>query len=459
MSKITSVTETPIKLAILGGGVAGITLASELSQYSIFDIDIIEKSSVLGGLHRNVKINNLNYDIGLFHFNNSYGLFELYPEIVDLYVPVNSKQLRNSLTPRGNIDQYPMSIEGYIEDYGLLKFFYSCVEIIVSKIIYFKRDTLPSWIKYYIGNGIYQNSGLKTYIERLYETCDENIDIEFAKKRLSAVKRVGSLRRILSKILTLKNVENLFKNDNSNFFEGPKLKVLVRPPEGFGKIYNNIIKNILISRKVSLYTDCQVKAIKLLDKGFEIEFPDNRKNSYDNLISTIPLEALSFTIGKSLDFQIEYRALYSLFYRFNGKLGYDAAVLNNFTKEGAWKRIITFSKYYGTYEGDDYFVVEITVKNNGDIDKTQLRENFESHVKRFGLFQGKLKYQGDILINNAYPCYSSDLIDKVALTKKSFQELGIDLLGRQGEFDYISANDAVEKAKKLADKIKGKYGI
>ncbi len=459
MSKVKDTTKTPIRVAILGGGVAGITLASELSKYSIFDIDIIEKSSVLGGLHRNVNIGNLNYDIGLFLFSSNYGLFEFYPEIVDLYVPVNCKLLRSSLTSRGNIDRYPMSVEGYIEDYGLLKFFYACVEIIVSKILYCKRNTLSSWIKYYIGNSIYQDSGLKTYIERLYGTSDENVDIEFATKRLSAIKRVGSLRAILSKIIKLKNPEYLFKNDNLNSLEGSVSKTLVRPQEGFGKIYNDIIRNILISRGVSVLTDCQLKAIRLLDKGFEIEFPDNRRNLYDKLISTIPLEAISFLIGKPLDFPIEYRALCSFFYRFNGDLGYDAAVLNNFTEEGAWKRIITFSKYYGTYEGDDYFVVEITVENSDNIDKIQLRENFESHVKRFGLFQGKLKYQGDIIIKNAYPCYSRDLVDKVATAKHFFKELGIDLLGRQGEFDYISANDAIVNAKELAEKIKANYGI
>lgn len=459
MNQIESVTKTPIKLAILGGGVAGITLASELSKYSVFDIDILEKSSVLGGLHQNININNLNYDIGLFLFSNSYGLFEFYPEIADFYVPVNSQQLRSSLTPKGNIDKYPMSIEGYIEDYGLLKFFYACVEIIASKIIYYKRNTLSSWIKYYIGNSIYKDSGLKAYIERLYGTTDENIDIEFAKKRLSAVKRVGSLRTVLSRIFTLKNVENLFKNDKSNSLQGSTFKTLVRPQEGFGKIYNDIIKNSLRSREVLVYTNCQLKNIKILDKGFEIEFSDNRKKIYDNLISTIPLEALSLAIGKPLDFQIEYRALCSLFYRFNGNLGYKNAVLNNFTKEGAWKRIITFSKYYGKYEGDDYFAVEITVENNKSINKEQLREKFESHIKSLGLFQGELKYQGDIVIKNAYPCYTRDLVNKVATTKNYFKELGIDLLGRQGEFDYISANDAIVNAKKLADKIQAKYGI
>ena len=459
MSKVKSATKTPVRVAILGGGVAGITIASELSKYSMFDIDIIEKSSVLGGLHRSVNIGNLNYDIGAFLFSRDYGLFDFYPDITDLYVPVNCKQLENRLTPKGNIDKYPMTIEAYIEDYGLLNFFYTCVEIIASKILYYKRDTLLSWIKYYIGNNLYHKSGLKNYIERLYGTSDENIDIQFATRRMSAVKRVCSLRAILSKIIKLKKPGYLFKDDNLHALTDSVYQPLVRPKEGFGKIYNEIIRDILISRGVSVLTDCQIKAIRPLHKGFEIKFSDNHINIYDKLISTIPLETISFLLGKQLDFPIEYRVLCSLFYRFNGQLGYDSAILSNFTEEAAWKRIITFSKYYGMYEGDHYFAVEIPVENNNTIDKIQLRENFESHIKHFGLLQGELKYQGDIIIQNAYPVYSRAIVDKIATAKHSLKEFGIDLVGRQGEFDYISAGKSIANAKELAEKIKANYGI
>ncbi|MCA2694645.1 MULTISPECIES: NAD(P)-binding protein [unclassified Microcystis] len=459
MNKVNIETKTPIRVAILGGGVAGITIASELSKYSMFDIDIIEKSSVLGGLHRSVDIGNLNYDIGAFLFTRDYGLFDFYPDIIDLYVPVNCKQVNSRLTPKGNIDKYPISIEGYIEDYGLLNFFSTCVEIIASKILYYKKDTLSSWIKYYVGNNLYNKSGLKNYIERLYGVSDENIDLQFATKRMSTIQQVCSLKSILSKIIKLKKPGYLLKNDNLNAFSNSVYQPLARPKEGFGKIYNEIIRDTLISSGVSVLTDCQVKAIRPLDKGFEIKFPDNSIKIYDKLISTIPLETIALLLGKQLDFPIEYRALFSLFYCFNGQLGYDAPILSNFTEEAAWKRIITFSKYYGTYEGGDYFCVEVPVENSNTIDKIQLREDFESHVKHFGLFQGELKYQGDIIIQNAYPVYSRAIVDKIASAKHSFKELGIDVVGRQGEFDYISAGESIANAKKLAEKIKANYGI
>lgn len=54
---------------------------------------------------------------------------------------------------------------------------------------------------------------------------------------------------------------------------------------------------------------------------------------------------------------------------------------------------------------------------------------------------------------------SGHLVERVAIAKKVFRKLGIDLVGRQGEFDYISANDAIINAKKLAEKIKANYGI
>ncbi|WP_026102458.1 FAD/NAD(P)-binding protein [Pleurocapsa sp. PCC 7319] len=53
----------------MGGGVTGITLARELSKSPFLEIDLIEKSSALGGFHRNFIIDDLQYDIGTFTFH------------------------------------------------------------------------------------------------------------------------------------------------------------------------------------------------------------------------------------------------------------------------------------------------------------------------------------------------------------------------------------------------------
>ncbi|MEQ9623689.1 NAD(P)-binding protein [Coleofasciculus chthonoplastes] len=433
------------KIAILGGGVTGVVLAGELSTSPLFEVDLIEKAPVLGGLHRNFTIDNLNYDIGAFVFPVDHSLFKTFPRIKDLCLQIKNQM--GSLTPRGTIDKYPCTINGYIRDHGLVNFSYACLDLAYCKFRYWQRDNIPAFIKYYIGKNVYEKSGLKSYIEILYGIRDEEIDIEFATKRLGEVEKAASLKAIIYKLL---------QSRNTALVEPPTLKeVVVRPTEGFHSMYE-VANDVLLSQGVNIFTNCEMKAITRRGEGFEIEFLDSKKY-YDRVISTIPIATISRLIGKPLEKDLEYRKLLSMFYRFNGDLGYSDNILHNFTTQGSWKRITTFSKYYGTYEGDDYFVVEITLEKDTQPDISKQQQDFENHVQSRGLFKGELKYQGSLVIPNAYPVYRRDRLHEVIKAKQGLREWGLDLAGRQGEFDYITSYDAAANARNLADKIKADY--
>ncbi len=437
--------ENKKKIAILGGGVTGVVLAGELSTSPSFEVELIEKAPVLGGLHRNFTTDNLNYDIGAFVLPIDHSLFTTFPSLKDLCLQIKNRM--GSLTPGGSVDKYPCTLKGYIQDNGLVNFVYACLDLAYCKLRYWNQESVPAFVKYYIGTNVYQKSGLKSYIERLYGIKDEEIDLEFATKRLGEIGKAASLRAIASK---------LFQGGNTALVEPPTMKeVVVRPPEGFQKIYE-AAKEVLLSQGVKVSTNCEMKAITREGDGFEIEFSEG-KRYYDRVVSTIPIAAISRLIGKPLEKDLEYRKLLSLFYRFNGELGYGDNILHNFTTQEAWKRITTFSKYYGTHEGDDYFVVEITLDKDTQPDISQQQEDFESHVQSLGLFKGKLKYQGSLVIPNAYPVYRRDRLNEVIEAKQSLQEWGLDLAGRQGDFDYISSYDAAANARSLAEKIRADY--
>ncbi len=46
---------------------------------------------------------------------------------------------------------------------------------------------------------LFQKTGLKNDIERLYQVSDQEIDIQFANKRLACIANVGSLRNIVQR--------------------------------------------------------------------------------------------------------------------------------------------------------------------------------------------------------------------------------------------------------------------
>jgi protoporphyrinogen oxidase len=412
-------------------------------------VELIENSTALGGFHRNVEINGLNYDIGAFIFDRSHNLFKSFPSIVKLYQSINNRF--GSVTAKGSLDSYPCTLNGYVRDNGLLGFLSTCIEIPFSKFLYWRRNTVPAFVKYYIGNHAYQKTGLKNYIERLYQVEDQDIDIQFAHKRLDCIQSTGSLRKIASK---------KFQGKISVLAPPVATSALVRPKEGFSKIYSEL-QQLLLADGVNVGLEREVKSIKKVVKNqqqkFEIEFADQTTKIYDGVVSTIPIPVISRLIGQPLQKKLKTVTLLTLFYRFQGDLNYDYNVLHNFTDEGAWKKITTFSHYYGKQEGDDYFSVEITLDQDASPDIDQQQQEFEEHVQGLGLFAGELKLQGSKLTPNAYPVYLNDNVDEIIVAKNQLKDWGLFLAGRQGEFDYLNSSDAAGNAVKIANQIKSHY--
>ena len=437
-----------IKIAILGGGVTGVTLARELAKSSSFEIDLIEKAPSLGGFHRNFEVGDLKYDIGAFTFHEGHNLFKAFPGIGDLYQPIDNNF--GSVVGKNHLDSYPCSLKGYIKHHGLGNAIATCWEMPFSKLLYRRRDNIPSFVQYYIGKRAYHKTGLKNYIERLYQVVDKDIDIQFANKRLSCIKNTGSLRKMLQKRL----------KGQKNFLEPSVMKsVYVRPKEGFSKVYSSLHERLAVNG-VLVKLNSQLTSIRKITTGtkpqFEIEM-QGEKNVYDEVISTIPIPVVSQLIGQPLKRGFDSISLLTLFYRFNGDTKHNFNVLHNFTLDGAWKKITTFSQYYGKHEGDDYFSVEITLDQNTKPDVTQLQKQFEAHVQSLGLYVGEFKLQGSLVTKNAYPVYLRENVDEVLRVKNHLKSWGLRLAGRQGEFDYLNSSDASANAVKIAKSIKQNY--
>jgi protoporphyrinogen oxidase len=437
------------KIAILGGGITGVTMANELAKDPQLEVEVIENSHALGGFHRNIEIDGLNYDIGAFTFHQDHNLFRSFPSIVKLYKSIANNF--GSVTDKGSLDSYPCTLNGYTKDNGLLAFLRTCIEIPFSKLYYWRKNTVPAYVKYYIGGNAYRKTGLKNYIERLYKVSDDDIDLQFAHKRLGCIQSTGSLRNIIAKKIEGK----------ADILTSPVLRsALVRPKEGFTKIYSEL-HQLLLAKGVDVSLNREVKSIKKPIKDqkqkFEIEFADSTTKTYDGVVSTIPIPVISRLIGKPLQKKLESITLLTLFYRFKGNLNHDHNVLHNFTSEGAWKKITTFSHYYGKHEGDDYFSVEITLDQDASPDVAQQQQQFEEHVRSLGLFEGELKLRGSKVTPNAYPVYLVDNVDEIIMAKNQLKDWGLFLAGRQGEFDYLNSSDAAGNAVNIANQIKNHY--
>jgi protoporphyrinogen oxidase len=430
------------RVAILGGGPAGVVLANELATGGRFEVDLIEREDRLGGLHRSVALGGLVYDIGSFAFETGHEFLRAFPRLYELFVRVTYR--RRSLTPSNRVDIYPLSLRGYLRDHGVGGLASAVAQLLTAKMRHRRRDSVSAFARYYLGDAIYVRSGLRDYIERFYALPEGQIDPEFARQRLFILQESCSLRRAAAGAL-LRLVGRRTRREDWRSWSA-----WVRPPGGFDVAYA-AIREELEGKNVSIQTGRKIRSIARDGRRFVVDFGDATA-PYDRVVSTIPVAAALAYIGQPLapSEAPEYRKLASLFYRFRGDLGHDSAVLYNFTSSGLWKRLTTFSNVYGTPDGSHHFAVECTTNEAGDGTLAGLVGDFERHVAGLGLFRGELDFQGGVITDHAYPVFRRGSYARAVEARGRLNAWGIDTVGRQGRFEYTSASTTAVRARSFA---------
>lgn len=428
----------PARVAILGGGIAGVAAAAELTRRGSVRVEIFEKEARLGGLQHSLPIGGVEYDIGAFFFDRRHQVFELFPTVKQMFTPIALAQ--RVLTPTGELDSYPPTLGAYVRDQGRLELLLSALSLAGGKIRHRRRDTLASFVRYYLGERLYQRSGLRNYIERLYGIDEKDIDLEFAVQRMAFLAEVCSLRRLVPRL-----AGRLWRRPVA------RKEVLVRPRAGFAVVYDAIGRE-LSAHGVEVHLSCRIGSIKRRDRGFTIESSVGVQH-YDRVISTIPVGATSRLVGLPVESGFEYMKLISLFYRFRGEAGHDGGVLFNFTYDGNWKRVVALSRFYGPDRGDDYFVVEVTAREADTEAVAAADRAFREHAQRHGLYRGALELVGAHVTDHAYPIYLRQHAATVRESRSRLERWGIDLIGRQGRFDYLSSEAAAASARAFAQSV------
>lgn len=421
---------------------AGVVAAGELARLPGVRVDLYEKGLQLGGLQHSVVLHDAAFDIGAFIFTDDHELFEVFPDLRALFLRVRPKH--RSLTPAGALDDYPSTVRGFIRDHGLSIFALGLASLLAGKVRYRRRDTLPALVRYYLGDVLYERTGFRGYIERLYGLPDHEIDIEFAVRRLFFLEDVCSLRRRGARA-----VRRVLRRGAASF-DAPD--VLVRPEAGFTPVYE-AVHAALVQRGVAVHLGSAPLAIQRHGtKEFELILPDSVR-VYDRVVSTLPVAVTARLIGEPLGADLAYMRLISLFYRIDGPSAYDAAVVCNLTTSGRWKRLVDFTALYGKGGASHFVTVEVTSRDASAEAASDADRDFRQHARANGLYHGEIEYLGAHVTEHAYPVYRVSDTGRVHEARARLTAWGIDLLGRQGRFEYSTSALVAAQARILASKI------
>jgi protoporphyrinogen oxidase len=423
----------PAKVAVLGGGAAGVVAADTLARRGA-RVDLFERNTILGGLHRSVEADGDVFDIGAFFFVYNHALIETFPVTRPLLVEVNHSAV--SITPSHSLDGYPCTPRGYMRDHGVAHSLAAFGDLLWSRLRYRHADTVPEYSMHALGRAVYRNAGLKSYLERFYGASDWDIDLDVVRPRLSVLNQYARLGRILRLGLIGKRP--------------PLQPHFARPRAGFPAFYDAMAESLAASG-VNVRRGVTLTSIRRAGNRFDLAW-DNEGGAYDHVLSTIPPPLALRLLGEDPGADVPQMSLLSLFYR--SRLRIPGNVIYNFTRDARWKRFTVFSRLYGrSVPDEDYFTVEVTGIGAMTPHVDELAADFERHTSSLDLFETPLRRVGHAATERAYPAALRGQRAAIEAQRARVAAHGLHLVGRQGNNAYLSSHDVALAAKELASKI------
>ena len=418
----------PLPVVILGAGVSGLVAADILASAGN-EVVVLEPYDRLGGNQRSRTIGEYTFDIGAFVFVAGSPFFRRFPATEALCVPARIRVMR--ITPQGRISEYPYSVADDLLRRGPLEIVRSFLSLCRGRLASSKLDSAASFARHHLGDRLFTQSGLRAYIQRLCGVPAEEVEYGFAEKRMAWIARTLSLSALTARL-------------------GPRPKTaappanLVRPREGFEALFAPVATH-LAERGVSIRLNCGIEGIAATGAGFRVTTSQGAVAA-SRVISSIPLKITAEAVGIAAVDGVDSLPLLTLYVACEGDLGFGAEVLYNFSDEGSWKRLTVHSRIYGKVEGRHYLSVEAPLAARSGEAGAEFAA-FLAFMRRHGLLRGAAELLGHDITGYAYPIYARGSIAASEALLDRVEATGVEMLGRQGRFDYIPT---VTRATQLA---------
>jgi hypothetical protein len=402
---------------VLGAGISGLVSASVLTGQGLNRVAVVDEYEHIGGNHIDCSYGDYTFDIGSFIFQDDSPLLKHFPELLRRYVPIIVRI--GKISPRAKVTSYPISFRDDVVVAGPVEWGRMFASVAFARLFQRRTTNAKEFARYWVGARFLRNSGLEHYLERFFSVPAEEVDIEFARKRMRWISENASLRALSMRLLKRSRP--------------PHNQQLARPREGFSCLYQAAVQR-LEGCGVSFLLGAEMHSLERNETGFVLKLND-REIRAKRVVSTIPLRRAQSLCGFVEDKALNTVTLISLFYSFAGDRGFDQSILYNFSLQGAWKRLTVFSDFYQKANGREFFTVEVIASQVGDSIEAADRD-FRRHVEESGLFVGDLRLEGSRKVGNAYPVYTKQSEKRAEEVIGALKALGIESFGRQGGFDY-----------------------
>ncbi|WXG44774.1 MAG: FAD-dependent oxidoreductase [Promethearchaeati archaeon SRVP18_Atabeyarchaeia-1] len=431
-----------MKVAILGGGLTGLTLAC-LLQLKGIDFTVLEKENECGGLMRSLIEDGLTFDYGGSHI-----LFSKDKEALDFLV---NPLMENRVTNRRNTkvlykDRYvKYPFENGLSDLPTEENFeclYGFIQTLVKreKGELEKPENLRDWFYYTFGKGIAEKY-MVPYNEKIWKYPTERISLEWVER------------------IPHPPIEDIVKSSLGIQTEGYVHQLNFQYPVVGG--IQAVIAAIEVKVKDNILRQFSVKKVRKEGRKWIVS-DDKGEVEFDKIISTIPIHDLMNALkngGRKIPSEAQ-SAVDSLKYNslLTVMIGVDKPKLNNLSwlyvpGQDALTHRVSFPSNFSpkaSPEGKSSVMAEITCNYGEEIWRRKDEDLVDATISDLH----KLK-----IINKEAVCFAKlkrskyayvisdlDFQRNMGTVERFARKTGIDLVGRFSEFRYMNMDACVRRA-------------
>jgi protoporphyrinogen oxidase len=274
-----------MKIAVIGGGPAGLTAAYQLSKElgnSVASLDVYEAGSMVGGMSRSIRLWDQTVDLGPHRFfSKDRKINSLWLEVVEDDFDIVQRNTR--IFYNKTFFDYPIRAFNALKGLGIWEATLCMLSYLRQKIAPVRdTSTFEGWVTRRFGSRLYRIF-FKTYSEKLWGIKCTELDSDFAAQRIKK----------LSLFEAVKNALAVRKNNS----HATLVDQFAYPVNGTGSVYKKMMDKI-IARGGKVYLETPVeRVITEGDRVRAIRLETGQEVVYDHVISTMPLTLLAGRLG------------------------------------------------------------------------------------------------------------------------------------------------------------------
>jgi len=444
-----------MRVAVIGGGPAGMTAAYEISKQlgtKVRTLDLYEKSDRVGGLSKSIDLWEQRVDLGPHRFfSHDKDINALWLEVVGQNYDLVNRQTRIYYKKR--FFDYPIKAFNALSGLGIFEAA-RCLFSYLLERIHPTRDTstFDGWVTSRFGKRLY-TIFFKTYSEKLWGIPCTDLDSDFAAQR---IKKLSLFEAIKNALFSGKGNKHATLVDQFAY-----------PTHGTGAVYESM-QSQLEARGGKVHVNTGVeKVITSGGKARSIQLEKGEVIEYDHIISTMPISLLVERLPEvprpvlELSKKLTFRNTILVYLRVDRTDLFSDQWLYVHEPSVEVGRVTNFRNWLPSIYGDSdssilcleywcYFEDPIWKK-----DQEELVNSAREEIERTGLVRENEVKEGHVVrLPRCYPVYFSGY-GKVLKPVEEFLSSveGLHVIGRYGAYKYNNQDHSILMGMRVSENI------